>query len=89
MLVRLAVSGFALVRLAVSLFCVGQIGCALGFLIPPEIVPDVDDFDVLTSRLRIMLYSTAIVTVTFFILVLISTSVKIVFNYLSVFVSRL
>lgn len=36
-----------------------QIGCALGFLIPPEIVPDVEDFDVITHRMRIMLYTTA------------------------------
>ena len=36
-----------------------QIGCAVGFLIPPEIVPDVEDFDILTKKLRIMLYGTA------------------------------
>ena len=38
-------------------------------------MPDVDDFDVLTARLSIMLYSTAAVTTVFFILVVISTSI--------------
>lgn len=47
-----------------------QLGCAIGFLLPPIIVPDVDDFDVITYRLTIMLFSTAGYTTLLFILVI-------------------
>jgi len=50
-----------------------QIGCALGFVIPPEIVTDSADIDVIGSQLRIMLYAGAAVMSTLFILVLICT----------------
>ena len=47
-----------------------QIGCALGFLIPPEIVPDDPDINVVDHRLKIMIFSTAGVCTFLFILVL-------------------
>jgi len=51
-----------------------QIGCALGFVIPPEIVTDDEDIAVIGSQLRIMLYTGAVVMTIIFILVIICTS---------------
>ena len=50
-----------------------QIGCALGFVIPPEIVTNSDDIAVIGSQLRIMLYSGAALMTFLFILVIICT----------------
>lgn len=48
-----------------------QIGCALGFLIPPEIVINTDDLDVIGQRLSVMFYGGAALTSALFILILI------------------
>ena len=50
-----------------------QIGCALGFVIPPEIVTNDEDVDVIGSQLRLMLYSGAVVMTILFMLVLLRT----------------
>ncbi|XP_072424062.1 choline/ethanolamine transporter flvcr2a isoform X3 [Chiloscyllium punctatum] len=47
-----------------------QMGVALGFLIPPIIVPNVDDLDQLTYHINIMFYGTAAVATLLFILVI-------------------
>lgn len=46
-----------------------QLGCAIGFLIPPEVVPNHEDLDVVGYRLSLMFYGTAGVTTLLFILV--------------------
>ncbi|XP_008288616.1 choline/ethanolamine transporter flvcr2b isoform X2 [Stegastes partitus] len=46
-----------------------QLGCAIGFLLPPILVPNVDDMDELAHHIRIMFYITAGVATTLFILV--------------------
>jgi FLVCR family feline leukemia virus subgroup C receptor-related protein len=48
-----------------------QIGCALGFLIPPEIVRSSADYDTMRHELYIMFYTGASVTTLLFILVVI------------------
>ncbi|XP_038646355.1 feline leukemia virus subgroup C receptor-related protein 1-like [Scyliorhinus canicula] len=45
-------------------------GVALGFLIPPMIVPNVDDLDQLTYHINVMFYGTAAVATVLFILVI-------------------
>ena len=61
--------------LTLTVYCdVLQIGCALGFVIPPEIVTNNDDITVIGSQLSIMLYAGAAVMTVLFILVLICTS---------------
>ncbi|XP_072350643.1 choline/ethanolamine transporter flvcr2a [Scyliorhinus torazame] len=47
-----------------------QMGVALGFLIPPMIVPNVDDLDQLTYHINVMFYGTAAVATVLFILVI-------------------
>lgn len=47
-----------------------QFGCALGFLIPPEIVTNTGDLDVIGYKLSIMFYGGAAITSLLFILVL-------------------
>ncbi|XP_050423712.1 feline leukemia virus subgroup C receptor-related protein 2-like [Adelges cooleyi] len=46
-----------------------QLGIALGFLLPPLIVPDSDNFDTIASNLSIMYYGTAIVSTIVFALI--------------------
>ncbi|ELT91732.1 hypothetical protein CAPTEDRAFT_119493 [Capitella teleta] len=46
-----------------------QIGCALGFLIPPQIVPYSDDLDFIGKRLSIMFYGGAAFMTLLFIIV--------------------
>ena len=46
-----------------------QIGVALGFLVPTEIVRNDDDLTVVGYNLSIMLYSTAVVSTVFFVIV--------------------
>ncbi|XP_067894530.1 heme transporter FLVCR2 isoform X2 [Heterodontus francisci] len=47
-----------------------QMGVALGFLIPPILVPNVDDLDQLTYHINVMFYGTAAVATVLFILVI-------------------
>ncbi|XP_064617494.1 heme transporter FLVCR2-like isoform X2 [Liolophura sinensis] len=70
---RLAAVWFGLdeVSTATSIGVFGnQVGVAVGFLIPPEIVPNSEDLGKVGRDLRIMMYSTAGVTTALFILVL-------------------
>ncbi|XP_023126571.3 feline leukemia virus subgroup C receptor-related protein 2 isoform X2 [Amphiprion ocellaris] len=46
-----------------------QLGCAIGFLLPPILVPNVDDMDELAHHIRVMFYITAGVATSLFILV--------------------
>ena len=46
-----------------------QLGCALGFLVPPEIVPNSDDLGFIGYRLSLMFYGGAAITSCLFILV--------------------
>ncbi|XP_064195581.1 heme transporter FLVCR2-like isoform X1 [Anguilla rostrata] len=46
-----------------------QLGIAIGFLVPPMMVPNVDDMDMLAHHIRIMFYMTAGVATLLFILV--------------------
>jgi MFS transporter, FLVCR family, feline leukemia virus subgroup C receptor-related protein len=48
-----------------------QLGTALGFLIPPEIVTNGEDLDVTGRQLSIVMYGGAAVTTALFILVVI------------------
>ncbi|KAF7669124.1 hypothetical protein LDENG_00241000 [Lucifuga dentata] len=47
-----------------------QLGVAIGFLVPPILVPNVDDIDELAHHIRIMFYITAGVATLLFILVI-------------------
>ncbi|MGH0180172.1 UNVERIFIED_CONTAM: hypothetical protein FKN15_003953, partial [Acipenser sinensis] len=47
-----------------------QLGIAVGFLIPPLLVPNVDDFDELAHHVSIMFYGTAAMATLLFILVI-------------------
>lgn len=59
-----------------------QLGIAIGFLIPPILVPNVDDLDKLAYHISTMFYITAGVATFLFILVVIGkTSVIIYFGY--------
>ena len=46
-----------------------QLGCALGFLIPPEIVPNSDSLDDIGHDLSIMFYGGAAITTALFVVV--------------------
>lgn len=46
-----------------------QLGIAIGFLVPPILVPNVDDMDELAHHIRNMFYITAGVATLLFILV--------------------
>lgn len=46
-----------------------QLGIAIGFLVPPILVPNVDDMDELASHIRVMFYITAGVATLLFVLV--------------------
>ncbi|XP_037551297.1 feline leukemia virus subgroup C receptor-related protein 2 [Nematolebias whitei] len=48
-----------------------QLGIAIGFLVPPILVPNVDDLDELASHIRVMFYICAGVATVIFVLVLI------------------
>lgn len=48
---------------------VSQLGIAIGFLVPPILVPNVDDLDELAHHISIMFYITAGVATLLFILV--------------------
>ncbi|XP_048063641.1 feline leukemia virus subgroup C receptor-related protein 2 isoform X1 [Megalobrama amblycephala] len=48
-----------------------QLGIAIGFLVPPILVPNVDDLDELASHIRVMFYITAGVATFLFVLVVI------------------
>ncbi|MBN3317242.1 FLVC2 protein, partial [Atractosteus spatula] len=48
-----------------------QLGIAVGFLIPPVVVPNLDDLDQLAHHISIMFYGTAAVATLLFILVII------------------
>lgn len=50
-------------------FTVLQLGIAIGFLVPPILVPNVDDVDELAHHIRIMFYITAGVATVLFVLV--------------------
>ncbi|KAJ8356362.1 hypothetical protein SKAU_G00191560 [Synaphobranchus kaupii] len=52
-----------------GLHCSQKLGVAIGFLIPPIMVPNVEDMDVLAQHIRIMFYMTAGVATLLFILV--------------------
>ncbi|KAM4529107.1 choline/ethanolamine transporter flvcr2b isoform 1-T2 [Fundulus diaphanus] len=47
-----------------------QLGCAIGFLLPPILVPNVEDMDELANHIRTMFYITAGVATFLFILVI-------------------
>uniref|UniRef100_UPI00398EE403 choline/ethanolamine transporter flvcr2a isoform X2 n=1 Tax=Pristiophorus japonicus TaxID=55135 RepID=UPI00398EE403 len=47
-----------------------QLGVAVGFLVPPILVPNVDDLDQLTYHINVMFYGTAAVATMLFILVI-------------------
>ncbi|XP_023668675.1 choline/ethanolamine transporter flvcr2b-like isoform X3 [Paramormyrops kingsleyae] len=47
-----------------------QLGVATGFLIPPMLVPNVDDVDQLAHHISVMFYGTAVVATVLFILVM-------------------
>ncbi len=51
--------------------CFFQLGIAIGFLVPPILVPNVDDLDELAAHIRVMFYITAGVATFLFILVVI------------------
>lgn len=51
-----------------------QLGVAIGFLIPPVLVPNVDDKDELAHHIRIMFYITAGVATLIFTLVVFGKS---------------
>lgn len=48
-----------------------QLGIALGFLVPPMLVPNVEDINELTQHIRVMLYISAGVATALFVLVII------------------
>ncbi|XP_052391725.1 feline leukemia virus subgroup C receptor-related protein 2 isoform X1 [Carassius gibelio] len=48
-----------------------QLGIAIGFLVPPMLVPNVDDLDELAAHIRVMFYITAGVATFLFVLVVI------------------
>lgn len=48
-----------------------QLGIALGFLVPPMLVPNVEDVDELTQHIRVLLYISAGVATALFLLVII------------------
>ncbi|XP_062899066.1 heme transporter FLVCR2-like isoform X1 [Mobula hypostoma] len=47
-----------------------QLGVAVGFLVPPILVPNVDDLDKLTYHINVMFYGTAAVATLLFVLVI-------------------
>lgn len=49
-----------------------QLGIAIGFLVPPILVPNVDDMDELAGHIRVMFYITAGVATLLFVLVVFS-----------------
>ncbi|TUD52966.1 Feline leukemia virus subgroup C receptor-related protein 2 [Bagarius yarrelli] len=51
-----------------------QLGIAIGFLVPPILVPNVEDMDELASHIQVMFYITAGVATVLFILVIIGCS---------------
>lgn len=51
-----------------------QLGIAIGFLVPPMLVPNVEDMDELAHHISIMFYITAGVATFLFILVIFGTS---------------
>jgi len=51
-----------------------QLGIAIGFLVPPILVPNVDDLDTLASNIRVMFYITAGVATFLFVLVVFGKS---------------
>lgn len=51
------------------MFVVSQLGIAIGFLVPPILVPNVEDKDELAHHIRVMFYITAGVATLLFILV--------------------
>uniref|UniRef100_A0AAY5ECZ5 Major facilitator superfamily (MFS) profile domain-containing protein n=1 Tax=Electrophorus electricus TaxID=8005 RepID=A0AAY5ECZ5_ELEEL len=48
----------------------GELGIAIGFLVPPILVPNVEDMDELANHIRVMFYITAGVSTVLFILVI-------------------
>lgn len=56
--------------LCMHMFFVSQLGIAIGFLVPPILVPNVEDMDELAHHIRIMFYITAGVATSLFILVI-------------------
>ena len=51
------------------MFIVLQLGIAIGFLVPPILVPNVEDMDELAHHIQVMFYITAGVATLLFILV--------------------
>lgn len=60
------------------LFCAShlQMGIAMGFLLPPMLVPNVDDVNELEGYIRIMFYISAGVASFLFILVIICKTIR-------------
>lgn len=56
-------------QLVLYVFIVSQLGIAIGFLVPPILVPNVDDMDELAHHISIMFYITAGVATLLFVLV--------------------
>lgn len=50
-------------------FLLLQLGIAIGFLVPPILVPNVDNMDELAHHIRVMFYITAGVATFLFVLV--------------------
>lgn len=53
-----------------------QLGIAIGFLVPPILVPNVEDVDELAHHIRVMFYISAGVATIIFILVVICKSLR-------------
>ena len=53
-----------------------QLGIAIGFLVPPILVPNVEDMDELAGHIRFMFYITAGVATLLFVLVVIGMYCK-------------
>jgi len=62
-------------HLCVSLFSPAQLGIAVGFLVPPVLVPNVEDVEKLAYHISIMFFMTAGVATALFILVVIGKEV--------------
>lgn len=62
---------FSVVRLLNASLFFPQLGIAIGFLVPPILVPNVEDMEELAHHIRIMFYITAGVATLLFVLVVI------------------
>ncbi|XP_067848302.1 heme transporter FLVCR2-like [Heptranchias perlo] len=60
----------AMIYFLVYIPAIFPLGVAMGFLVPPILVPNVDDLDQLTYHINIMFYGTAAVATVLFVLVI-------------------